>query len=203
MAEETQSVASPPGGKRIPTKFIAIISLSAMSFISFSSLILVFFGMLPTLVAYLIDRSHLRSNTFCVGGMNFCGVFPYLLELWFKSHSINGAMVILTDMFSIAVMYFAAAFGWLMFIAIPPVVASVLSVVEQRQVVSLRAQQKKILEEWGKAVAANVKESVVLKESKPAATAEPATQQTDKSPPAGDGQNAAAATTPPQQVPTA
>jgi membrane glycosyltransferase len=81
-----------------------------------------------------------------------------------------GAMQILTDVFAIAVMYSAAAFGWLLFIAIPPIVASVLSVLAQHRVVHLRARQKKILEEWSKAVAEDVKNPAVLKEQKASAS---------------------------------
>jgi hypothetical protein len=147
--------------------------------ISLSSLMLIFFGMLPTVVAFIIDRSHQRANTVCVGAANLCGVFPYLLDLWLKQHSVMGAMQILTDVFAIAVMYSAAAFGWLLFIAIPPIVASVLSVLAQHRVVHLRARQKKILEEWSKAVAEDVKNPAVLKEQKASAAGDPTAESAD------------------------
>jgi hypothetical protein len=156
--------------QRVPMRVIVLLATGAASMISLSSLMLIFFGMLPTVVAFIIDRSHQRANTVCVGAANVCGVFPYLLDLWLKQHSVMGALQILTDVFAIAVMYSAAAFGWLLFIAIPPIVASVLSVLAQHRVVHLRARQKKILEEWSKAVAEDVKNPAVLKEQKASAS---------------------------------
>ncbi|MEQ8195865.1 MAG: hypothetical protein RIB59_15385 [Rhodospirillales bacterium] len=160
-------------------KLVIPLAIGAASMISLSSLMLIFFGMLPTVVAFIIDRSYQRSNTVCVGGANLCGVFPYLLDLWLKQHTVTGAMHILTDVFAIAVMYCAAAFGWLLFIAIPPIVASVLNVLAQHRVVHLRARQKKILEEWSKAVAEDVKESGVLKDQKSADGSEKAETPSD------------------------
>ncbi len=159
-------------------KLGAILGIGTAMFISFSSLLLIFFGMLPTFVAYVIDRSHNRSNTVCVGAANLCGVFPYLLELWLNQHSIAGAMLILTNMFSIAVMYFAAASGWFLFIAIPPAMISVLRVLDQNRVVALKERQKKMLEEWSRAVGEDVKNAKVAKE----ASASPAQDQPSSTP---------------------
>jgi len=190
------------------------LAISTIMFISTSSVLLIFFGMLPTFVAYIIDRSFNRSNTVCVGAANLCGVFPFLLELWFGQHSIAGAMIILTNLFNIAIMYFAAAFGWMLFIAIPPVIVSVQRVFDQHHVVHLKARQKKLLEEWSKAVAEDVKDSAVLKETLEATKEEnqtsggstpgadtaapsippPGTQQQPAAPPAA----AASPTAPPQ-----
>lgn len=141
------------------------IAIATVMFISTSSVLLIFFGMLPSFVAYIIDRSYQRTNTVCVGAANLCGVFPFLLELWLGQHTIADSILILTNLFNIAIMYFAAAFGWMLFITIPPVVVSVQRVFDQHHVVHLKAQQKKLLEEWSKAVAEDVKDSAVLKKT--------------------------------------
>lgn len=112
-----------------------------------------FFGMAPTFVAFIVDRSRERYATFCVAGINGCGVFPYMLDLWTGSHSINQAISIMTDPFSLIVMYGAAAFGWMMFITVPPVITSFLGVMAQQKVATLRTQQRKLIEEWGESVA--------------------------------------------------
>lgn len=112
-----------------------------------------FFGMAPTFVAFIIDRTREKYATFCVAGINACGVFPYMLDLWTGNHSINQAVNIMTDPFSLIVMYSAAAFGWLMFITVPPVITSFLGVMAQKKVSALRTQQRKLIEEWGESVA--------------------------------------------------
>ena len=55
----------------------------------------------------------------------------------------------LADVFVLAVMYAAAAFGWLVYMALPPVIASVLQAVAQRRLGVLRSAQRKLVEEWG------------------------------------------------------
>jgi len=121
---------------------------------SLPSLIVFAVGLLPTGVAYIIDNNDQKTGTFCVGGMNICGVFPYAMKLWTDNHSVSAATDIVSDVFTLLIMYAAAGFGWMMFLAIPPVVASFLSVMAQSRVKVLRATQQDIMEEWGPEVAA-------------------------------------------------
>lgn len=138
------------------------------------TMIVLFFGMLPTLVAYIIDRSEQKSATFCVGSINFIGVFPYIMDLWIENNSINAAINNVTDLFAMLIMYSASAFGWMLFMAMPTVVASFVTVLQQRKVAQLRGQQKELMEEWGAEVAALVEMERVeqqehhLEESPPA-----------------------------------
>lgn len=120
------------------------------------TMIVLFFGMLPTLVAYIIDRSSQKSATFCVGAINLIGVFPYIIDLWIDLNTIDAALNDFTDLFAMLVMYSAAAFGWLLFMTMPAVVASFVTVLQQRKVAQLRGEQKELIDEWGAEVAALV-----------------------------------------------
>lgn len=120
------------------------------------TMIVMFFGMLPTLVAYIIDRSAQKNATFCVGAINFIGVFPYVMDLWIDMNSVDAALNSVTDLFAMLVMYSAAAFGWLLFMSMPTVIASFVTVLQQRKVAQLRGEQKVLIEDWGSEVAALV-----------------------------------------------
>ena len=128
------------------------IIVGGMMMASLSSVMILIFGMLPTLVAYIIDRSPRNYAMYCVGGMNLSGVFPYLLELWTGNHDFSTAIDILTDVFSLVVMYAAAGFGWMLFMAVPPLVSAVMTVMSERRLVFLRDNQKSIVKEWGEDV---------------------------------------------------
>jgi len=121
--------------------------------VSLPTVMILFFGLLPTIVAAIIDRSPQRNATFCVGGINFCGVFPYMMQLWAGENSMDEAMTILTDVFSLVVMFGAASFGWMIFLSLPPVVSAFVSVIRQHKVATLRATQRRLIEEWGEDVA--------------------------------------------------
>ena len=127
--------------------------LTLLAIISFPTLIIFIVGMLPTGVARICDRTVQKYATLCVGGLNICGVFPYIIELWVDNHSVAAAMNIISDLFALLVMYSSASIGWLMFIAVPPVVSTFLDVLAQRRVNSLRSKQHNISEEWGTDVA--------------------------------------------------
>lgn len=120
------------------------------------TMIVLFFGLLPTLVAYIIDRSPQKSAAFTVFSVNFIGVLPYVMDLWFDRNTIDAALAMVTDLFAMLVMYSAAAFGWLLFITTPTVIASFVTVLNQRKVAELRSEQKELIDEWGAEVAALV-----------------------------------------------
>jgi hypothetical protein len=119
----------------------------------FATLIVFFFGMMPTLVALIIDRTQQKFAAVSVAGLNFAGVFPYLLKLWQGPQTFDAAGQIITDVFALFVMYGAAGFGWMVFTAVPPVVHAVLTILDQQRVTLLRSNQRRIIEEWGEGVA--------------------------------------------------
>lgn len=128
---------------------VAMIAAFVLILVSMASLVLLVFGLLPTFVAVLIDRSPQRFAFFSVFAMNFAGIFPYLLDLWMGSNSMSVAIDSLTNVFALFVMYGCAALGWILFIITPPVVTTVMTIIAQRRVTILRARQKKLLAEWG------------------------------------------------------
>ena len=120
-----------------------------LTYFSMPTLIVFIPGMLPTVVAWLCDRTDQKYATFCVGGLNISGVFPYLMKIWTDNHTIEAGTEIISNIFTLLVMYSAAGFGWMMFLAIPPVVSAFLTVLAQSRVTTLRALQEDIVREWG------------------------------------------------------
>lgn len=129
--------------------------LIAVVMIPFSlpTVLLLFCTMLPTLVAALCDRGTNRFAWLCVGGLNFSGVAYYLFDLWFGSHTMDHAIEILTDVLALIIIYGAAALGWLLYLAMPPVIAAFLSIAAQRRIAQLKANQRKLIDQWGESVA--------------------------------------------------
>lgn len=133
-----------------------LILLTFFAVVAAPSMLLLATGMLPTLVALLIDRTTGKSATITVGSINFIGVFPYLITLWSGFNSIGQAMEMISDLFILLVMYCAAAMGWLIFLMMPTLISSFITVLQQRRVAQLRGEQKEMIDEWGAEVAALV-----------------------------------------------
>ncbi|WP_404386061.1 hypothetical protein [Caenispirillum salinarum] len=113
------------------------------------TVVLLAFAMLPTVVAYVVERGSYRYGFICVGGFNFAGVSPYLLNMWFERHDITMALDTLSNVFALMLIYGAAGFGWLLYAVTPTLVGSFLSLTSSRRIAKLRADQRRLVEQWG------------------------------------------------------
>jgi hypothetical protein len=143
---------APPPGQGLRTLIWGIVFVGTFMLISLPTVILGFFGLLPTIVAWVVDRSSQKYAMFCVLGMNLSGLLPFLMEIWFENHSVDAATRIMTNVFDLMVIYGAAGFGWMLYVALPPVVTTFLTVMSERRVTVLKSNQKTIIDEWGKSV---------------------------------------------------
>lgn len=123
-----------------------------MVMMSLPSVMVILFALLPTFVAFIVDRTPEKNAVFCVGSLNLCGVLPYLIDLWTGDNSMDAAILILTDVFSLVVIYGASAFGWMIFQSLPPIIATFITVLAQSRISSLRSAQRKLVDEWGEIV---------------------------------------------------
>lgn len=144
-AQQPQT-AGPKRGQMTLWFSVAFVILIIMSL---PTVVVIFFGLLPTIVSGIVDRTPNRNATFCIGGMNLCGVFPYMIELWVGDNSMAQAMNVITDVFSLLIIYGAAGLGWMIFQSLPPIVATFVTVIAQSRISTLRTSQRKLIEEWG------------------------------------------------------
>lgn len=110
-------------------------------------------GMVPTMVAYMVDRDPEKSAPITVGGLNFCGCMPYAIDLWKHGHNLTAAMKVFADPLSWLIMYGAAAVGWAFYYGIPPAVASAEVMRAEKRVEVLKQAKVALVQEWGPEVA--------------------------------------------------
>jgi hypothetical protein len=121
--------------------------------------VFLFLAMLPAGVAFLVDRTPYRFAWISVAGMNFAGVAPFLMNLWFTGNRMEVAFKMLADVFDLLIMYGAAGFGWIIHMSLPPIVGAFLDVSAQHRLSSLKATQQKLTKEWGEEVGAAAAEA--------------------------------------------
>jgi hypothetical protein len=149
MADEQK--ATPAGKNKIGTVLAWVIA-PPMVIIAHATLTVILIGMIPTFVAFLIDRHPMKYTTRTVGYMNFCGVLPYTLELWGGVNDFQAALKIVADPLGWLVMLSSAAAGWAIVYSVPPVVAAYLSVTSEIKEKTFKGRQKELVEEWGTSV---------------------------------------------------
>lgn len=141
------------GGGTGMNKIVVLMVLASLVPFALPTVVVLFFTMLPTLAAWASEKGPNKYSFLCVGGLNFAGVIPYLFGLWFGVHTMDEALNLLSQATMLLVAYGASGFGWLLYSAMPPVVASYLSFTTQHRVSALKAAQKKLIDEWGDDVA--------------------------------------------------
>jgi len=150
-------VAAAAGGSNKPlispaNRLVVILALLALVPFSLPTLLLLFVGMLPTVAAAFLERGTARQAWVSVGGLNFAGLSNWLLSLWFGHHTLGYAISQLKTVTPLLVAYMTAALGWALYLAMPPLVNAITAVTSQRRVITLAAEQRKLVEQWGEEV---------------------------------------------------
>ncbi len=140
--------------RRVP--YVVQIGLSiavvAALVLSLPTVVLLFLGLLPAIVAFIVDDNPRKYATKCVVASNFAGVWFFLLRLWTGEHSLAETMAILTDVYAWLLMYSAAALGWLCYLWFPSIAALFMEMTAERRIAGLKLKQKKLIEAWGEGV---------------------------------------------------
>lgn len=132
-----------------------------------ANVILLLCGMLPTVVAAIIDRREEKYAAYTVGGFNLAGVLPWMLMAWRKGGGIDGLMAVITTPWSWLVWYLAAGVGWGVFYIIPHVAIRIQTLRDRQTMASLRRRQQAIIAEWGVEVAPEEEEMIDMTNFQP------------------------------------
>lgn len=116
-----------PGKKKSGGKLKLYAFLIVAMFVApfmFPTVILVFAGLLPTLVAVLVDKDREHSYATAIGAMNCAGITPFVIDLWIKGQSMATVMQILTTPTSWLIILGAAAIGQMIVSVVPQAMAT-------------------------------------------------------------------------------
>jgi hypothetical protein len=160
MSKGTAGVQKAKGGSGLGLRLaLAFLGLATLTVVP---LVLVLIpGMMPTLVTLFVDRQRPRYLTCTVGMMNFAGVLPILLTVAKGQLTTTAAGLALANPVTWMVMYGAAAVGWLIWGATPPLARLCLELQASQRRRALEALGKAIRQEWGDEVAGPVQSQPV------------------------------------------
>ena len=106
-------------------------------------------GMVPTIVAMIVDRSKGRVRSWTVGFMNFAGCIPFLMEIFKKGNHLDLAIKYIVEPRTIVVIYVAAAMGYLIDWAVTGIAASMQVSKAKARLKEIDKEQKELVERWG------------------------------------------------------
>jgi len=135
-----------------------LLILFPVGLIFLPSTILLVVGMIPTVVAYVVDRDPEKTAPMTVGGLNLAGVVTFVISLWQAGHSMAALSKVLTDPFAWLVMYGAAGLGWTLYYGIPPAVAGWITLRAEARIAQRIEEQRELIDLWGTEVNGIVEE---------------------------------------------
>ncbi len=153
MAKKNTKTKNKKNKKKVGFKSFSFLFFAIIAAIIFTPTTLILLvGMLPTLVAYIVDRSAEKNKTFTIGAMNFAGCFPYLLGLWTGENILLTSMNYLENPETIIVIYSIAAIGYLINWTVTLGVATLLRKRSSLHIERIEREKEKLRERWGEKV---------------------------------------------------
>lgn len=113
-------------------------------------------GMIPTIVATIVDRTEGRMRSMTIGAINFAGCAPFMVEVFKKGNNLETAITYILQPRTIVVIYFAAAMGYLIDWAMTGIVSSILVQKTKSRLKEIQKNQKDLTERWGVEVTGTV-----------------------------------------------
>lgn len=150
--EEDEGGVQARRGSGVWTRLAIAVFLLPVVVVLFPTTVVLAPFMLPTLVAFLIDRQAGRPFTITVGLLNGAGTLPAVLVLWSQGHTLVAAQETLGNVLLWFIAYLCAAIGWTIYTSLPPMLRQYYGRITSSRVDKLREEQDKLIDEWGEGV---------------------------------------------------
>ncbi len=111
--------------------------------------ILLMIGMLPTVVAAVIDRSGKGTKAITVGAMNIAGCTLYLLQLWTMGHTKENALMLISDPRNVITIYCAAGVGYMIDWMMAGIVTTIVIGKSKHRLEEIVRKQGELAARWG------------------------------------------------------
>jgi hypothetical protein len=157
MSEEAQQERAKGGGtgKLVMTGLLMLPVIAVLA----PSCMVITVNMVPTIVAYVIDRSREKGLAVTVGLLNICGTLPALAELWTQGQSYGAALDIASNPFYWLMAYGAAAIGWVIYLGLPPILEHYYGITSHARLNRHQHKQQILIEAWGDEVRGEITEA--------------------------------------------
>jgi hypothetical protein len=109
-------------------------------------------GMLPTIVARVVDTSPGRRLTLTVACFNLVGCLYFLDRIAAMGNSISDVPVVLSNSFGWFFALVGAGIGWIVFGCMPAVIAQIARTQTAVRLRRITGDQERLVKEWGETV---------------------------------------------------
>ncbi len=111
-------------------------------------------ALVPSLVARIVDATPGRRLTFTVLSLNLVGSLYFVHRLLTMGNSLDVLPIVLQDSVAWLAAFSGAGCGWLLFLAMPPMIAKMAEAQSALRLRRVRRDQTQLTHEWGQVIAA-------------------------------------------------
>ena len=115
----------------------------------FPTAILVMAGLIPTIVAFVVDKDSEHSSATAVGAMNCAGLAPFVIDLWLKGQTMGNAFQILANPNNWIFILGASAIGQLIVAVVPQAMATLTLAHSEIRIKTLKHNLELLNNSWG------------------------------------------------------
>ncbi|NDF12473.1 MAG: hypothetical protein EB060_06655 [Proteobacteria bacterium] len=132
---------------------VVVVLISGLMAVGLSYIaVIVIMGLLPGIVAYILDRRKGKAASRTIMGFNLAGLLPQVISV-LTSPSPNAlAREMMSNPFTWFWVYLFACFGWVVIHLVPQIAYLFLSLKAEYTVKRMRSQQEKLIKEWGEEI---------------------------------------------------
>ncbi len=154
MAKQAPAKAQPaPAPKAFKPTLLLVLLLPAAALMAPIAIVMVA-ALVPTVVARIVDSNPNRYLTFTVLGLNLVGSLYFVHQVLTKGNSLEVVVMVLQDSIGWLAALSGAGCGWLLFVAVPPLIAKMAEAQSGLRLRRVHRDQTQLINEWGEVVAA-------------------------------------------------
>jgi hypothetical protein len=152
MAKDASKAKTAQGAKGFNPALLLLLLLPATALMLPMTIVLLA-ALVPSLVARMVDSGPGRYLTLTVFSLNLVGALYFVHELLALGNSLDVLAIVLRDSIGWLAALSGAGCGWLMFLAMPPLVAKMAEAQSALRMRRVHRDQTQLTEEWGQVVA--------------------------------------------------
>lgn len=138
-------------GNTLKTLVLSILAFG-LAILLQMSFVLLLIGLLPSVLAHLVDNSTNRSKFHTVFAFNLSGCIPFLAELINEDNNKAAIKEMIADPQTLISIYMSAGFGYAVVAASSVVAAWLVNTLNSRKSGHIISIQDQLVEEWGKEI---------------------------------------------------
>ena len=123
--------------------------ITAVGVVFLPTSMLLFVGMLPSLVAYIFISRCSSAKVSTISAMNLVGCIPFIFKLWASGNDFEASMEIITNPRYMVIIYTAAMFGYMIDWVVTGIVSSFLYQRGVKRMAAIKKRQKELVTQWG------------------------------------------------------